>query len=38
MAISTGRGQIDALAEDGYNGFIHLETYWPGVARVRAEI
>jgi L-ribulose-5-phosphate 3-epimerase len=27
------RGQIDALAEDGYNGFIHLETYWPGVAQ-----
>jgi L-ribulose-5-phosphate 3-epimerase len=23
-------GQIDALAEDGYNGFIHLETHWPG--------
>jgi L-ribulose-5-phosphate 3-epimerase len=25
------RGQIDALAEDGYTGAIHLETYWPGV-------
>jgi L-ribulose-5-phosphate 3-epimerase len=25
------QGQIDALAEDGYNGFIHLETYWPGI-------
>jgi sugar phosphate isomerase/epimerase len=23
-------GQIDALAEDGYEGFIHLETHWPG--------
>ena len=23
-------GQIDALAEDGYKGFIHLETHWPG--------
>jgi sugar phosphate isomerase/epimerase len=23
-------GQIDALAEDGYRGFIHLETHWPG--------
>jgi sugar phosphate isomerase/epimerase len=23
-------GQLDALAEDGYNGFIHLETHWPG--------
>jgi L-ribulose-5-phosphate 3-epimerase len=23
-------GQIDALAEDGYNGFIHLETHWGG--------
>jgi sugar phosphate isomerase/epimerase len=23
-------GQIDALAEDGYNGYIHLETHWPG--------
>jgi L-ribulose-5-phosphate 3-epimerase len=27
------QGQIDALAEDGYDGFIHLETYWPGVAQ-----
>jgi sugar phosphate isomerase/epimerase len=27
------QGQIDALAEDHYNGFIHLETYWPGVAQ-----
>jgi sugar phosphate isomerase/epimerase len=25
------QGQIDALAEDGYTGAIHLETYWPGV-------
>jgi L-ribulose-5-phosphate 3-epimerase len=25
------QGQIDALAEDGYEGFIHLETYWPGI-------
>jgi L-ribulose-5-phosphate 3-epimerase len=24
-------GQIEALAEDGYEGFINLETYWPGV-------
>jgi L-ribulose-5-phosphate 3-epimerase len=23
-------GQVDALAEDGYNGFIHLETHWAG--------
>jgi sugar phosphate isomerase/epimerase len=23
-------GQIDALAEDGYEGFIHLETHWGG--------
>ncbi len=23
-------GQVDALAEDGYNGYIHLETHWPG--------
>lgn len=23
-------GQMDALAEDGYNGYIHLETHWPG--------
>ena len=22
--------QIDALAEDGYNGYIHLETHWGG--------
>jgi len=27
------QGQIDALAEDGYNGAIHLETYWDGVAQ-----
>ena len=27
------QGQIDALAEDGYSGAIHLETYWPGVAQ-----
>ncbi|MGA2712052.1 MAG: sugar phosphate isomerase/epimerase family protein [Bryobacteraceae bacterium] len=25
------QGQIDALAADGYDGFIHLETYWPGI-------
>lgn len=25
------QGQIDALAEDGYDGFIHLETYWTGI-------
>jgi L-ribulose-5-phosphate 3-epimerase len=25
------QGQIDTLAEDGYDGFIHLETYWPGI-------
>jgi L-ribulose-5-phosphate 3-epimerase len=25
------QGQIDALAEDNYNGFIHLETYWSGI-------
>ena len=25
------QGQIDALAEDHYDGFIDLETYWPGV-------
>jgi sugar phosphate isomerase/epimerase len=25
------QGQIDALADDGYEGFIHLETYWPGI-------
>jgi sugar phosphate isomerase/epimerase len=25
------QGQIDALAEDHYQGFINLETYWPGV-------
>jgi L-ribulose-5-phosphate 3-epimerase len=27
------QGQIDALAEDQYKGFINLETYWPGVAQ-----
>lgn len=27
------QGQIDALAEDHYNGYINLETYWPGVAQ-----
>lgn len=27
------QGQIDALAEDGYEGAIHLETYWTGVAQ-----
>ena len=32
------QGQIDALAEDGYQGFIHLETYWPGVQTLRAAI
>jgi sugar phosphate isomerase/epimerase len=25
------QGQIDALAADGYEGFIHLETYWTGI-------
>jgi sugar phosphate isomerase/epimerase len=25
------QGQIDALASDGYAGYINLETYWPGV-------
>ena len=25
------QGQIDALAEDGYAGFINLETYWTGI-------
>jgi L-ribulose-5-phosphate 3-epimerase len=25
------QGQIDALAEDGYDGFINLETYWTGI-------
>lgn len=25
------QGQIDALAADGYDGFIHLETYWTGI-------
>jgi L-ribulose-5-phosphate 3-epimerase len=25
------QGHIDALAEDGYNGFINLETYWAGI-------
>jgi L-ribulose-5-phosphate 3-epimerase len=25
------QGQIDELAEDHYKGFIHLETYWPGI-------
>ena len=25
------QGQIDALAEDGYDGFINLETYWSGI-------
>ena len=24
------RGQFDALAHDGYKGFINLETHWPG--------
>jgi sugar phosphate isomerase/epimerase len=23
-------GQVDALAEDEYTGYIHLETHWPG--------
>lgn len=25
------QGQIDALADDGYGGYIHLETYWTGI-------
>jgi L-ribulose-5-phosphate 3-epimerase len=25
------QGQIDALANDGYEGCIHLETYWAGI-------
>lgn len=25
------QGQIDRLAEDGYDGFIDLETYWTGI-------
>jgi L-ribulose-5-phosphate 3-epimerase len=25
------KGQIEALAEDGYKGFINLETYWQGI-------
>jgi sugar phosphate isomerase/epimerase len=25
------QGQVDALADDNYDGFIHLETYWPGI-------
>jgi L-ribulose-5-phosphate 3-epimerase len=25
------QGQIDGLANDGYEGYIHLETYWPGI-------
>lgn len=25
------QGQIDSLAEDGYDGFINLETYWTGI-------
>jgi L-ribulose-5-phosphate 3-epimerase len=25
------QGQIDALAADGYGGYIHLETYWTGI-------
>jgi len=24
------KGQIDALARDGYSGYINLETHWPG--------
>ena len=24
------KGQIDALARDGYTGYINLETHWPG--------
>jgi L-ribulose-5-phosphate 3-epimerase len=24
------RGQMDALARDGYSGYINLETHWPG--------
>jgi L-ribulose-5-phosphate 3-epimerase len=25
------QGQIDALAEDHYEGFVNLETFWPGI-------
>jgi L-ribulose-5-phosphate 3-epimerase len=32
------QGQIDALAEDQYTGFINLETYWPGVAQCAANL
>ena len=24
------KGQIEALAADGYRGYLHLETHWPG--------
>ena len=24
------KGQLSALARDGYNGYIHIETHWPG--------
>ena len=26
------RGQMEALVRDGYNGWISLETHWPGPA------
>jgi sugar phosphate isomerase/epimerase len=32
------RGQIDALAEDNYNGFIDLETFWPGIGDCAANL
>ncbi len=31
------QGQIDALAEDGYEGFIHLDTHWEGPGGDRLE-
>ena len=31
------QGQIDALAEDGYDGFIHLDTHWEGPGGDRLE-
>ena len=31
------QGQIDALAEDGYKGFIHLDTHWQGPGGDRLE-
>jgi sugar phosphate isomerase/epimerase len=30
MGVIDWKGQIRALAEDGYNGYISLETHWPG--------